>query len=155
MIKNYTSTVSLARSIAHIEERLVKHGARQTVKTYTPGGDIEAFCFVLLVNGKEVPFKLPARMSNCEAILKKQVVRPKPGTMDRVHEQAERTAWKLVSDWVDIQLSFVELGQAEIMEVLLPYVYDHATGKTFFEKLKGSEFKMIGMDKINNERSET
>jgi len=143
MIKNYTSTVPVQRSLAHIEERLVKHGARSTVKTYDDKGNIEAFCFVLIINDKEVPFKLPARVANVEKVLIKQVVRKKAETLLRVHDQAERTAWKLVSDWVDIQLSLVELGQVEIMEVLLSYVYDPKNKCTLFERYKENWYKLI------------
>ena len=144
MIKNYTSTVPVQRSLAHIEERLVKHGARSTVKTYTEAGEIEAFCFILMVKGQEVPFKLPARVANVEKVLGQSVKRAKTGTADRIHEQAERTAWKLVSDWVDIQISLVELGQVEIMEVLLPYVYDPKSKQTLFERYRDNGYKLLG-----------
>jgi len=150
MIKNYTSTVPVIRSLANIEERLVKHGAKSTLKNYSDKGIIEAFCFILIVNGKEIPFKLPARVSNVEIMLRKQIIRPRPGTLNKIHEQAERTAWKLISDWIDIQISLVEIGQVEIMEVLLPYVYFPNTKETYFERLKGNGFKLIGMN--NHER---
>ena len=63
--------------------------------------------------------------------------------MSRLMEQAERTAWKFLADWVDIQLGLVELGQGEFLEVFLPYVYDPAKQQTFFERIKESGYKML------------
>lgn len=145
MIKNYTSTVPVARSIQHIEDRLVRYGAQKILKTYDANKTLEGFCFIVNLQGKEVPFKLPARVANVEKVLKGEVRRPNVGTMDRIRDQAARTAWKLVSDWVDIQLSLVELGQVELMEVLLPYVYNPETQKTFFEQIKGNGYKLLEM----------
>ncbi len=145
MLKNYTSTVPVTRSVQHIEDRLVRFGAKSIVKEYDAQKVLESVCFIIDIQGNEVPFKLPARVSNVEKVLKGEIRRPKAGTLDRVRDQAERTAWKLVSDWVDIQLSLVELGQVDLLEVLLPYVYDVARQETFFEKIKGSGFKMLEM----------
>ena len=145
MIKNYTSTVPVARSIQHIENRLVRYGAQEILKTYDADKNLEGFCFIVRLQGKEIPFKLPARVANVEKVLKNEIRKPRPGTQERVREQAKRTAWKLVSDWVDIQLSLVELGQAELMEVLLPYVYNPATQETFFEQIKGNGYKLLEM----------
>jgi hypothetical protein len=67
-----------------------------------------------------------------------QVKQPQAGTRQRVKEQAARTAWRLMQDWVEIQLSFVQMEQAELVEVFLPYIWDGQ--RTFFEKLKGGNF---------------
>lgn len=143
MLKNYTSTVPISRSVQHIEDRLIRYGAGKILKEYDEKKRLSAFCFILSVNGKEIPFKLPARVENVEKVLKGEVRRPTAGTWQRIQEQAERTAWKLVSDWVDIQLSLVELGQVEITEVLLPYVYYPATKQTFYEQIKDGGFKLL------------
>ena len=145
MLKNYTSTISVTRSIQHIEDRLVRYGAQKILKTYDSQKNLEGFCFIISLQGKEIPFKLPARVANVEKVLKGNVKRPKKETFDRIRDQAERTAWKLVSDWVDIQLSLVELGQVELMEVLLPYVYNPVTKETFFEQIKRNGYKLLEM----------
>lgn len=144
MIKNYTSTVPVARSIQHIEDRLVRHGAHSIMKTYDAKKRIEAFCFIVCVQGKDIPFKLPARVQNVEMVLKGQIRRsPTAAKLQSITDQAERTAWKLVSDWVDIQISLIELGQVDLIEVLLPYIYNPATKETFYEEIKGNGFKLL------------
>jgi hypothetical protein len=146
MLKNYTSTVAVSRSVQHIEDRLVRFGAHSIMKTYDAKKRIEAFCFIVSIQGKEIPFKLPAKVQNVEVVLKGQIRRsPTAAKLQSIIDQAERTAWKLVSDWVDIQLSLVELGQVELLEVLLSYVYSPAKKETFFERIQGNGFKLLEM----------
>ncbi len=143
MIKNYTSTVPVSRSIQRIEDRLVQHGAQKIMKSYDATKKLEGFCFSLYVQGREIPFKLPARVQNVSKVLRGEIKRPKRGTLERIEEQAARTAWKLISDWLDIQISLIDIGQVEIMEVLLPYVWNPATQETYFETIKGGGYKLL------------
>jgi hypothetical protein len=90
-----------------------------------------------------MPFRLPARVSNVEKQLRGSIRRPRAGTLDNIQAQAERTAWKLLSDWVDIQMSLIELQQVKFIEVFLPYVYDPIKKQTYFEKLEQGNFKQL------------
>jgi len=143
MVKNYTSLVDVSKSVQHIESRLVKQGAKNIFKHYNDKKKLEGIAFIIAVDGKDVPYRMPAKVDQVERILRTAITRPRPETMKRVADQAERTAWKLVSDWVEINLSLIELGQAEFMEVFLPYVYDHGKNQTFFESMKQDGFKLL------------
>jgi hypothetical protein len=143
MVKNYTSEVPAVRSVNHIEAQLVKHGAKNIMKTYNDSKKLSGVAFIISIDGKDTPFKLPARTDRVEVQLRSKVSRPRKGTLDRIKDQAERTAWKLLSDWVDVQMSLIELDQAEIMEVFFPYLYNHEKDQTFFEKMKISGFKLL------------
>ena len=140
MIKNYTSTVPVSRSVQHIEDCLIRHGAKNILKMYDADKKLESLCFIISVDGKDIPFKLPASVDKVEGVLKAAVRRPNAATYARIKEQAERCAWKLQSDWVDIQMSLIELNQVEIMQVFLAYVYFPATKQTYFEKIKGNGY---------------
>ncbi len=142
MIKNYTSGVPPERSISHIEKVLVYHGAKNIFKNYE-SGNLTGFAFVIRNNGKDIPFKIPARIDRVENRLKETIKKPRKGTMDRVKDQAERTAWKLLADWVDIQMALVDLDQVEIIEVFLPYAYDAAKNQTLFDKVKDGSLKLL------------
>ena len=131
-IKNYTSEVSMTRSVQKIESCLVRGGAQDILKSYEDGL-LTGIAFILQVDGISIPFRLPARVDNVKKFLMEEVKRPQSGTEARIEQQAERTAWKILSDWVEIQLSLVTLGQAKFMEVFLPYVYDHAKKRTYFD----------------------
>ena len=141
MLKNYTSKIPVSRSISSIEAKLVYHGANNILKEYDKEKQLTGICFNLEIEGRVVPFKLPARVEKCYKVLWAGVRRPTTGTQKRVKEQAERTAWKILSDWVDIQMSMIELQQTEMMEVFLPYLYDYQNKMSLFEKLKEKKFK--------------
>ena len=142
MIKNYTSTVPANRSVNNIENKLVAFGAMNILKLYTDK-KLSGLCFILPVGNKEIPFKLPSRIDRVEITLKNLIKRPRPGTLEKISKQAERTAWKILSDWVDIQISLIELQQVDFLEVFLPYVYDPNKETTFYEKIKANNFKQL------------
>lgn len=142
MIKNYTSQVPASRSLAHIEERLVSHGAKEVLKLYE-SQKLTGVAFIVPVNGSDMPFRLPARIDRVEKTLRAAMHRPRPETLKRVAEQAERTAWRLLADWIDVQMSLVELDQVELVEVFMPYIYDYQKQQTFFERMKSTGFAML------------
>jgi hypothetical protein len=143
MIKNYTSDTPAVRSVNHIEQSLVENKAKSIMKTYGPDGTLTAIAFIMPTNGQELPFKLPARIDRVEKALLKKVIRPRKETFLRIKQQAERTAWKILADWVDIQMSIVELDQAEMSEVFMPYLYNHNKQDTLFDRWKANGFAMI------------
>lgn len=147
-LKNYTSGVRVEKSISEIESLLVKAGATAVSRFYV-NGRLGGFLFEIPVRGIPMTFKLPSNPEAVERVMKEGVRKPHKGTMkrigtlERIKEQAERTAWKLLNEWVHIQLSMISMQQAEAMQVFLPYIYDQKKDQTFFEKLKGTGFKQL------------
>ena len=76
-------------------------------------------------------------------VMMKEVRKPRPGTEQRIREQAQRTAWKLLYDSVAVQISLIMIDQVEVVEVVLPYYYDPTKDQTRFEKLKSGGFKKL------------
>lgn len=148
-IKNYTSTVPASRSVQHIKEQLVKAGAVKMIEDYDKAtGSLTGLYFVLeLKDGRQVPFKIPAQVDAVRAHLTTPFSagrrRVSIATGKKIKAQAERTAWKILSDWVDIQLTLIELQQVDPLEVFLAYVYDQHKNQTFFEKLESNGFKEL------------
>lgn len=135
-LKNYTSEVPASRSITWIEDKLIRHGARQILKEYAADGRLGAIAFIIQANGVELPFKLPARIAECEKVLKGECRRPREDTYKRIAQQAERTAWKILADWVDAQMAMIELAQVDLLEVFLPYLFDRSSHQTFYQTLQ-------------------
>jgi hypothetical protein len=143
MIRNYTSTVPATKSVNFIEDKLVRHGAKNIMKLYKDG-KLEGIAFIITIDGRgDIPFRVPARIKKVEELFKNTVRRVTKNTYKNIREQAERTAWKLIADWVDVQMSLIDLQQVELMEVFLPYAYDPIKEQTYFEKVKESQFKML------------
>ena len=142
-IKNYTSSVPMLNSIQKIEFRLSQAGATHISKSYENEKPV-GMLFQIPVEGIPLTFKLPAKADRVFNYLKSQRRRPPNGKeLDTIKAQADRTAWKILSDWIDIQVSIIQLDQAEAVEVFLPYVYDIKKDKTFFEIAKSNSFKLL------------
>ena len=146
MIKNYTSSVPAGKSVSHIEECLCSHGAQSVVKQYE-NKSLASVSFFMQIDGKLIPFRLPAKVSRVEAILRKNIRRPRPGTLKKISDQAERTAWKIISDWVDAQMALVELNQAELIEIFMPYMWSEKLGKSYYQIAEGQGFKLLEKEK--------
>lgn len=140
MIKNYTSTIPAERSIMIIEQKLAAAGAEGIMKLYDHK---KPTAVIFKVMGHA--FRLPANVEACEKALWKDYVsstkRPRDDAKARIREQAERTAWKIVSDWIILQISMIELQQLEPMEAFFQFAWD---GKqTLFEAYKSNGFKQL------------
>ncbi len=61
-------------------------------------------------------------------------------------EQGERTAWKLMQDWIEVQISMIQLKQADTLQVFLPYVWDGT--QTYYDALKTNDFKAMIPEKL-------
>ena len=66
-----------------------------------------------------------------------------PSMLENLRAQSNRTAWKLLSDWIEIQVSLIKLEQVETIEIFLSYLYDPKTNQTLFEKAKETNFKLL------------
>jgi hypothetical protein len=141
MIKNYTSSVPVERTIMRIEMELIEGGAIGIQKEYNDG-QLKAICFSIASPEKRLlSIRLPSDIEAVYEVFKSQVKKPRPGTFENLHAQAERTAWKLIQDWVEIQMSLIKMRQVEFLQVFLPYIWN---GKeTFYAVLKQGGFKML------------
>jgi hypothetical protein len=109
-IKNYTSTVEAARSMSKIEEQLVEIGANNINKQYSNKICTGITFFLPSSFGGDggglqqtLPFHLKAQVEECFNILWQDVKRPRPETRAAIQQQASRTAWKILSDWTEVQ----------------------------------------------------
>jgi hypothetical protein len=137
-IKNKTSEVSVSRSISIISQRLIEAGAMSISQDYGEDKKIKALFFTMLVNGSTTLFRLPVKVNELFEIMKKNCKtktyhRGYEGVIERLKAQAERTAWKIIVDWVEVQLTMIQTEQANPFEIFLPYAYNQVQGKTFYE----------------------
>lgn len=143
-LMNYTSMVSAERSIMGIEKKLAEAGASKVSKAYEDGR-VTAIWFTIGVNDSEAPltFRLPARVGIVESVLRERIKKPRKDTLKKIKDQAERTAWKILLNWTEAQLTLIQLQQAEAVEVFLPYLYDPIKDRTLFQFVKDSGYKML------------
>ena len=139
-ILNYTTKIKSEKTASEIQAILGKAGA-QAVMSEFEGGDVSAISFRFEVNGQPISFRLPI---NKEGVLKALRRDCEPRYINP--EQACRTAWRIIKDWVEAQLALVDANQADIVEVFLPYAQNH-DGRTIYEVLEQTGFNLLTCDK--------
>ena len=137
-LKNYTSRVPVSRTVARIEELLAAAGAKAIGKNYV-AGCLSSVTFQIEINGSDVLVRLPANPSAVYDAMRKEVKRPHNGTLERLKDQSDRTAWKIQQDWLEVELTKIRLNQTEPLQAFLAYVWDG--NQTYFDALKESKFK--------------
>ena len=145
MLKNYTSTIPVERSVAMIEMMLARRGANQILKSYDPKGNPVGVAFRMMVRGVDLGFKLPARVDSCRKMLVDGMAprsRCKRERIAKVEAQAARTAWTILFDWTEAQMAMIDLAQVEMAEVFMPYMLVN-TDKTMFEAVAERGFKAM------------
>ncbi len=137
-ILNYTTRIHYEKSIMEIRQQLVQHGATRIVSDYN-GLIPTAIRFSLPVNGQEVAFSLPA---NYRGVLASLEANPDVQKRYRNEEHALNVSWRIIKDWVEVQMALVEVRLAEVAEVFLPYAIGKS-GKTLFQEIKGGAMQML------------
>lgn len=124
-ILNYTTKVAPEKTASEIVAMLGRKGADEVHQQFA-AGRIAGITFVFKVSGEPVRFNLPVNVDGVHAHMKK--IR-RDGSMDRA--QSERIAWRIVKDWIEVQIALVESQQAEMAQVFMPYAMI-APGKTMY-----------------------
>jgi len=119
--------------------KLAKAGAQAVLCEYDEDGIMKAISFRIKSSNGHISFRLP---SNTDGIYKKLTENPKVPNKLKTHEQATRTAWRILKDWVEAQLAIIEAEMADIKEVFLPYA-QNPQGKTLYETLSENQFKLL------------
>ena len=140
-IKNYTTKIDCYQSIGEIQGVLARHGARKIMIDYGESGQPDGIAFAIQSGQTAQMFILPANVDGVEAVFKKQKVKA-----DR--QQAERTAWRNVRDWIMAQMAFIESGNVQMDEIFLPYLTDGK--KTLYQAYKSGQL-LLGDGGISNE----
>jgi hypothetical protein len=139
-ILNYTTKISADKTVGEIQSMLGKRGA-DSVSIQYQNSRPAAVMFDLKVGVNNVRFRLPC---NVEGVLKAMQNDRSIPRSSKTMEQAERTAWRIVKDWVEAQLAIIEAGQAVMEEVFMPYAVSPDTGQTLFQRFTANSQKLLG-----------
>lgn len=137
-----------------IEHILVKFGAEGVLKQYK-GQKIDAIMFFLVKDGQKIPFKIPMNIERTRAIITNLV---KEGKLPKKYldeplrsAQGERVAWRVIKDWIDSQLSLMEMQFADPIEIFLPYAYNMVENKTMYQKFLENKEKYLALEHREDE----
>ena len=129
-LKNYTTKVPANRSVQEIQEMLQKVGASGIMMEYEKGtGRIAGLSFLIEFDGKKMGFKLPLQWREAQKVLYSEGNRRSDDD-----DYCYRVAWRILRDWVDVQVALIEIKQVQLAQVFLPYAIQR-NGKTLFENI--------------------
>lgn len=132
-LKNYTSNTP--QTFDKIQKVLASHGANKIMFDYENGRPV-CISFSINIDGKDIGFKLPSLIENVYEIMyggKDKWGNTKEVT-DAKKEQAYRTGWANIRDWIDAQMALVDTRQVQLVQVFLPYAVTKS-GDTVFETM--------------------
>jgi hypothetical protein len=129
-LKNYTTKVPANRSVQEIQEMLQKHGASGVLTEYEQGtGRIAGLAFQMEIDTQKIVFKLPLNWRAAKLVMKKEG-NPRADDDDYCY----RVAWRILRDWVDVQIALVEIEMAQMQQIFLPYVITKS-GHTLYQDI--------------------
>lgn len=137
MVLCYSTSVNVSKTVGEIQELLASVGARAILINYSDGMPT-ALSFKIDTKHGTLAFQLPSRW---EGIYKRLQTASRVPKAKKTQEQAQRVAWRIVRQWVQVQMEFVENEVAALEEVFFPYLQSPKDGKTLFETLKKQKFK--------------
>jgi hypothetical protein len=140
---NYTTKTPAEQTIGEIQKLLSGHGVTAMMTEYD-GPHVSAVSFRISIDGKPVGFKLPCNWKGVLEIMKND-------RLQRVRyyanqDQAIRTAWRIIFEWVRAQLALVEVNMVTVPQVFLPYAIMH-DGRTLSEHVESNPGFLLGEGK--------
>ena len=135
-IKNYLSDMPVKDSLGMIHEALAAHGARRILNDYGERGQITAISFEIIVNGQSLAFTLPNRFERVMSLVEaawREMGKSLAG--DALREQALKTSWANIRDWVLAQMALIDSQVVKTEEVFFPYLLEEG-GQTAYERFE-------------------
>ena len=139
--------VKAEKSAAEIEDMLQTHGADKIAKTFE-SNRIKAIYFQIQTSDANMPFTLPVNVDAVYQILRdKKLASPRVWSLDKaaeqkIYNQAERTAWRIIWHWLKSQLALIQTQMVTVTQVFLPYMLV-AENVTLYEQLTNNGFAAL------------
>ena len=137
---NYTTKVNAQKTVTEVMGLLVAKGADEISIVYDDDRQPAGLKWtVQSPRLGRVAFALPC---NIDAVFVKLTdQRIMVTSPESRRQQAIRTSWRILKDWVEAQMALLETGMVTMDEILLPYML--SGGQTFYQALVAGEFKAL------------
>jgi len=135
---NYTTKVDVPQTVTEIQALLIKHGAVAIQQEYE-SARIKALYWQQVTPSGRIPFKMPVNVGAVQKRLRAE----HPGSLSlTTWDHAERVAWRILKDWVEVQVALVETGMVAVEEVFLPYAVLRG-GETLYHHMLEGGFRTL------------
>jgi hypothetical protein len=136
---NYTTKIPAEQTAAEIMSILVRKGATDILTHYGPEGMTTGLKWRMETANGPMGFSLPINTDAVfEILTRDQVMKTNPAAR---MQQANRTAWRIIKEWILAQMALIETEMVTVEEVFLPYML---TGRqTLYQALSNGDLKML------------
>lgn len=146
-LRNYTTSIPVMKTIAEIEGILATHGATDIIKQYDGAGNVLALSFVVQTTFGRVAYRLPMEAQQVGQTIKnakaKGILKGLSKSQASDINTARRVGWRIIKDWLDAQMSLVEIALVKVEQVFLPYAWDPVNERTFFQAIVESKGQQL------------
>ena len=137
---NYTTTISVEKTLMEIQKILVDYGAVAVMTEYVDGHpDIVTFSLPNKGTGN-INFRMPCHWRGVMAVMEKD---KRVSKSQSNPTQARRVAWRILRSWILAQTSLVQAGLAEMPEIFLPYAVNNEGVQLRHRIFSGEELKLL------------
>ena len=137
---NYTTKVNAHKTVTEVMGLLVAKGADEISIVYDDDRQPAGLKWtVQSPRLGRVAFALPCNIDAVFVKLTEQKVMVTAPESRR--QQAIRTSWRILKDWVEAQMALLETGMVTMDEIFLPYML--SGGQTFYQALVAGEFRAL------------
>ena len=144
-IKNFSTEIPVVRTIAEIEKMLTKYGATQIMKEYK-GEEPVMLVFAIMTEHGQMGIRLPIHPEKIMTVFKLQVssglLPNKYLDGDWAYAQSQRVGWRIIKDWLDAQITLLNIDMVKVEEIFLPYIYNKKLDMTVYEMLERGKFNL-------------
>ena len=135
-LKNFTTDLTEAQIFDLIRKSLAEHRAKRISFDYDDNGLACALSFQLQIHHQVFTFRLPARLDNVKRLVEEAYQTTGLSLRGKsLDDQAYRTAWANIKDWVIAQMALVDAEMVKVEEIFLPYLLTD-DDRTFFEEFE-------------------
>lgn len=139
-IKNYTTSIAVAKTVTEITALLAKRGAQRVSQTFDDEGITNGLAFTLNTDYGAREFALPARIDGVFNVIRLDTKIPRP---QRTRERAAKIAWRITKDWLEVQFALIDAEMAVLDEVLFPFMVTDDNGGTIYGIYRGRQLAEI------------
>lgn len=132
---NYTTTISIDKTVAEIMGMLARSGATQIGVLYDGQGTPTGIGFAIPTEFGPRGFRWNVDVLRILEVMKRQ---HRDGQVRKglvTIEQAARVGWRIERDWLAAQLAKIQVEAATLTQVMLPYMTVDNGGTTLYEHL--------------------
>lgn len=138
---NYTTKIEAVKTAAEIVTILAKHRAVNIMMDYDGAAKVTGIKWRVETEQGPLGFQLPVNVDAVFGVMSKQRILNNNSHLRRL--QSERTAWRILKDWIEAQMALLETDMVKMEEIFLPYML--SGDKTFYQVMLADGFRAAAL----------